>query len=113
MTKKYKVEFCHENIPEMMEELVDTLYAEFRNRAAKVFNAHISAVNEAWSKTGKSAGYNNPEYMAFIRDRIQPKIDEVVDIDGLEINLGENCDLEGHFTDIPGSKVYVRLYEVK
>lgn len=112
MAKKYGVKFYHENIPEMMEELVDTLYAEFRNRAAKVFNAHISAVNEAWDKTGKSAGYNNPEYMAFIRERIQPEIDKVVDIDGIEIILGDHCDLEGHFTGIPGSKVYIRLYEV-
>lgn len=120
MTMKFNVEVHYEGVPKFaIHPMLDSLYIEARNEAAVVFNEHISTVNDEWDETGKPASFGrhledvNPEYIAFIRERIQPEIDKVIDGSSIGIRIGDTGDLEGYIRDFPKSKIYATLYEMK
>lgn len=117
-TMRFKARFYFENIPYTMRNVAKREFIRVRDEAATIFNDCIDEVNSEYDLTGKKAylgedptGDFNPEYVQFIINRIQPKIDALVNSKEAfcEVYIGENGDLYGRVKKIEGSKITLRL----
>ena len=117
----FNVSYHFERVPTFMQNYVGNLFMASRHGAADVFNARIDAVNIEWDETGEPCGSGpylediNPESVQFIKVRIQPAIDELVNKKNkiLNICVDECGDLIGRLKWDDRSKVSITLEEVK
>lgn len=114
---EYQVIFHYEGIPEALGDLCASIYVTMRNRACEISSEMLGKINEEWDKTGKPAAFGryaedvNPEYIQFIRDRMQPVIDKTVNKESgiLRIVINDVGDFDGEIIGMKNSKIYVTL----
>lgn len=116
------VQFHFTNIPVFLQEIVKNNFMKHRSEAVEIFNSLIERINKEWDRTGKSALINdnidsmNPEYAKFVKDRIQPSLDELnkkLVICRYLVDEENYCDLVGYVPGIKNSKIYITIKEVE
>lgn len=105
-----------ENIPSFMQGVMWNAFVDHRNEVVEVINELIDEVNKQWDLTGKPAAFGdyvedvNPEYVEFMRTKIQPRIDVL----NKSFKLCKYCiddigDIVEYIPWIPKSKIYFTL----
>ncbi len=114
-----EVDFCYENIPNILSNLVYKAFMNHRNEVVQVFNDHIDEVNKIWDCTGKQCSFGdyaediNPEYVKFIYDNIQPSIDSINKRFWLcRYRIDEIGNLIGYVPFIKKSKMWLEITKV-
>lgn len=114
-----KAELHFRRVPLLKRGLAKDLFLTYRNEAAKIYEKHILKVKSEWDKTGKPMDFGpyledvNPEYGAFVREKIQPIIDAEVNKPErlVRIYIDDYGVLMGQWKGNEKSKIYVIVEE--
>lgn len=117
MIMNVNVQYHFEKVPFNRRALLQDEFMKNRNVVVRIFNAHIDEVNNEWDLTGKPATFGdylediNPEYVAFIKDRIQPFIDEFnKSSEHCWYDIDEYGDIIGRLPFNEDSRIWITLH---
>lgn len=116
----FEVTYHFTNIPIFMQKIMQTEFMNHRNEVVDIFNDHIDEVNKEWCLTGKPAAFGdyeediNPEYVEFIKKRIQPAIDVANRYFPIcKYRIDSIGDIVGYLPMVKDSKIYFTMKKIE
>lgn len=110
---------------EEFKEDASNVYMDYRNIFADIFNAKIDGINKAWDKLGLPSSFGdyaediNPEYVKFIREKLDDEFkeanDRIYEEDGcpMEFYLDDYSDIRGRIRGIDKLSIWISIRPVQ